>query len=145
MSVANVADIALNSSLVLDYITAGRVCITPLEASPSNGGAALPFATAAAHCYIDAVATARKFDPDGVGEEPAPSGTGSSPAPGAPPKMCREIVGAGAKDVLAAAYGVKRHYQPCQSGESWTRYFCKAPRLVGFVFTLFFGVYTCGR
>lgn len=111
LSVANVGDGIVDSSLYLDYVTVGRVCIRPLRATW--------FTDTVIHCFIDAITATRKYDSDGVGAELFPY---------APKTFCREITGAGAKAVLIQANRIKPFYQPCAKTESWTRFFCKPPR-----------------
>ncbi|GBG00228.1 hypothetical protein Rsub_13142 [Raphidocelis subcapitata] len=111
LSVANVGDGLVDSSLYLDYVTAGRVCIRPLKFTW--------FTDVIVHCYIDGVTKTTQYDKDGVGPELYTNAYLHS---------CREITGASAEGVLQAAKAAEPFYLACPASESWTQMWCEAPK-----------------
>jgi hypothetical protein len=91
LSVANVADALFQSHIYVDYVTASRVCVRPLDY--------LDFPTDVVHCFLDVVTATYAFDPHGVHAEAEEN---------ADLKECSELVGVSADDIKAAAAQVRR-------------------------------------
>jgi hypothetical protein len=114
LTVANVADSALQSYLYLDYVTAGRVCIRPLEPLINLLPGDTWFNNTPVHCYLDAVTATFGYDPDGVRDEKIPNADQHS---------CVEVKQAGSDEIIAAANAVTPFYQPCPL-PGYLGYFC---------------------